>query len=153
MAEPWKKVTDSVTEHLMSLIDRSRASQGYFARNVYRDYQNSQRERWRTEGQSEGYQWEQIDPEYRKRKLKRFASYPGAGSKMMIATSKLQGSVIGLGEYGTSNHRALFANTYMEVSTTLSYAPYVAEKRTIMDFAEKTIDEWERKLTDFVSGL
>lgn len=151
MASILKKVHDEITAHLNGLLDRSNAIQGYLARNFYRDYQNAQRQRWMTENASQGDRWQPLTSlSYQNSKPIRFKSYPGSGSKMMIATSRLQGSVIGIGSYGTGDHRVVTSQKKIEIETTTPYAPYAAEHRPIMEFSDEQLDEWQRNLGDFI---
>ena len=141
-----KQVENTVTKRLDEIVSRSSGMQGYFMRNVYRQYQKAQQERWKSENKTEGNRWSPLEPTYKRRKLTRFKDYPGHGTKMLVATGKLFQSVIGPGEF----HVVQATDSYLFVSTTLDYAKWVAEERPFMKFGQKTLGTIRRGISDFI---
>lgn len=147
------------------LLSRAKSFKGAAAR-IYKLYQKFQTERFQTQNASEGGEWEQLTDVYKKSKLKRFQTYPGNGTKMLIATGTLAGSVIGPGApfatEGISAHRAIFTDTYMQISIDTSgsnaqgkkfdYPKYVNEKRPFMKFSQNHIDQMKTLLQKYVVG-
>ena len=80
------KVTDKVNKKLDEMKNNAINAQGFLMRNIYPMYKDAQRQRWISQGSSEGRVWDSLDSIYAKRKLKLYGSYPGAGTKMMIGT-------------------------------------------------------------------
>lgn len=128
---------NGIQDQLEKMLDRSRSMQSYLNRVVYSQYQNAQRKRWITEGASEGSQWQSLNPKYAEIKKVRFAAFPGAGNKMLIATGRLQKSVIGPGE----DHRKIATDRDLTVSWTTPYAVYVSEVRPFETLGDKTMSD------------
>jgi hypothetical protein len=167
-------VRKGVVEGLERMIDRKNALQGYLARNVYRRYQKAQMERFKTEGASEGPTWKPLSPKYAARKKiiygggpkhkfvggsgegrpwepdGNWPSYPGKGTKMLIATGRLQKSVIG---QELKDHRVLVTGSKIEVSSTVPYGGYVEETRMVMsELSQETTDEMLEGIMKFLVG-
>jgi len=123
-----------IQANLEAMVSRANSVQGYLNRNLYRQYQNAQRTRWQTEGASEGTKWLPLNPGYAKRKLVRFASYPGGGRKMMIATKRLFDAVVG----PSGEHRKEVTSRSLTIGWTTPYAVYADEKRPFSSFSNKT---------------
>lgn len=146
---------DGITKALEGMISRANLSRGYLDRVVYKQYQNAQRKRWETENTSETGQWASYIPDkdgvlkYPTYKLKKFASSPGGGSKMMIASGKLFAAAVGPGE----GHLKEVGERSLVVGIdtgSVPYAEYPAEKRPIMEFSPATITEWLEGMRDYV---
>lgn len=134
------------------------------AARIYPLYQKLQTKRFETENASEGSRWEPLNKAYAEQKLKRFKSYPGAGTKILVATGTLGGAVIGPGAPfgGTDKHVALFKNYSMQISVAeggknlagkpFDYARQVAEKRPFMQFSEASLQLMKDELKKFIIG-
>lgn len=160
-----KKVRDDFEETRKKMLDASN-SQGALAR-IYKVYQRFQTERFKTQNASEGRAWAPYKrADYAEYKRKRFKSYPGAGSKMLIATSTLAGAVIGRGDhpfYGVDKHRAIFKKNSMEIfvdqtgenkaGKPFTYPSVVNEERPFMEFNEEHLNEMKEELAQFVLGF
>lgn len=146
------QVMRGIEDNLQGMLDRSKAVQGYLNRNVYRQYQNAQRARWMSENDSEGAKWKALDPKYAARKKIKFASYPGAGSKMLIATSRLFSAVVGEGSNseGKSEHRKTATSKSLEIKWSTPYAVYVDDARPFSEFGDKTMQEIYDGLAKFL---
>lgn len=170
------KVRDDFTATVEKMVSRASSFQAGAAR-IYKIYQKLQTERFMTEGASEGMQWSDLKPDYKEYKLKRYGggvkrgggnwrSWPGNGTKMLIGTSTLAGSVIGPGapfvSTGISLHRAMFTKTSMVISVEQSgnnaedkpfnYAGYVNEERKFMTFSEGSLQMMKDELSKYVIG-
>lgn len=128
------------------MLDRSKKTKAYLDRVIYRQYQNAQRKRWISENSSEGIVWSRLNPKYAESKKKRFAAYPGQGTKMLIATGQLQSDVIG----GGSGHRKIVTDDSIAINWTTPYAVAVDSVRTFSTFGEKTMDEMYSGIAKFI---
>lgn len=145
------------------MLSKAQSPQGAFAR-VYKLYQKFQTERFKSQNASEGKPWKSLSPAYAEAKKKRFRSYPGSGSKMMIATGTLAGAVIGPGApfSGTDKHRAMFTKTSMVIEVAESgrnaagkpfnYAAYANEERPFMEFSQAHMNEMQAEIEKFILG-
>jgi hypothetical protein len=159
------KTQDDLSKTLKEMTDRA-GSSGGFSR-IYPIYQKYQLQRFQTKNASEGKPWPDYKrSDYAEYKKKRFKSYPGSGSKMMIATSTLAGAVIGRGPhsfYGVDKHRVLFKKNSMEVyveesgnnaqGKPFTYPSAVAEERPFMEFSDSHLDEMREELAKYVLGF
>jgi len=145
------KIENGILDYLNELMDRASSGKvkGYLNRVVYKQIIEAQQKRWMTEGASEGKQWIPLNPEYRQRKLKKFASYQGGGRKMLIATNRLVDSMTGK---SNQDHFKLVTERRIEVGSLVEYARYVDEKRDITTFGDKTINEILKGLNDYLVG-
>lgn len=147
MSASLRAVSNGILKSLEGVKEREKALQGYLNRNVVEQYRNAQRTRWMTENASEGQKWTRLNADYAKRKKKVYATYPGAGSKMLIATNRLFKSVIGPGE----GFRKVTTPRSLTISTTVEYAPFVSEARDFTHFGKKTMSEIKRGVMRFVA--
>src|SRR5271166_4593164 len=148
---------------MAKMLSRGASFQGGAAR-IYKLYQMFQTERFESENSSEGSSWDDLTEPYKTYKLKRFKSFPGNGSKMMIATGTLAGAAIGPGapfaSEGISAHRALFTDQSMEIyidtsgvnaeGKPFSYAKYANDKRPFMSFSEDHLNQMGNELSQFI---
>lgn len=135
-----------ITEFLKGVTMRAGSLQSFLNKNVVKQYQNIQRKRWMTENNSETGQWQPLTVEYAKAKKRRFASYAGKGEKLLIATGKLQKSVIGPGD----GFRKIATPRSLIISTSVEYAPYVDEARSFSSYGRESVAEINRMIKDFV---
>lgn len=159
---------NGIEEKLNALASRSQNAKGYLNRVVYKQYQKAQKERWETEGESEGPKWKPLSTRpfiawwekdmnayyaaqeggYALYKKYKFASYPGRGQKMLVATNKLVKSVIGPGD----GHRKVVTKNKLLVATTVPYAKYVDEARSFTTWSKKTMNEIKSGLVGYLTG-
>jgi len=150
MATGFTKISSGIEDQLKGMVDRSRDMTSYLNRVVYQQYKNAQRQRWITEGSSEGPKWKALNKGYAKSKLTRFASYPGGGRHILIATGELQKSVIGPG----GGHRKIVTDHSIEINWTTDYADKVNDVRPFSAFGNKTNQEIYDGIAKFlISGL
>lgn len=140
---------DGIGDVLRGMIDRAGTVRGWLNRVAYPKIIAAQRQRWMTEGASEGDGWEPLTPKYARYKLKKFASYPGAGQKLLIATNRL---VNGMTGDNRNDHYKLVTETRLEVGTTVPYGKYVNERRNIVDLGPDTVSELTDGLRDYIMG-
>jgi len=164
---------NGIAEFLDSMLSNAQNQKAAFAR-IYPLYQKLQAKRFQTENASEGEKWPSLNPVYAKYKRVRFGggarrdggswnSYPGTGSKMMIATSTLAGAVIGPGEhkfFGTDRHRAMFESDQMTIAVeesgqnqdgqAFTYPHIVAETRPFMSFSSESTNLMKRTLMKYI---
>lgn len=146
MSAGIKHVEKGILNRLDGMLDRQKSLRSFLDRNVYRIYQNVQRQRWMEEGASEGAHWERLNPAYAKRKLTLYKEYEGGGSKMLIATGKLYKSVIGPGE----GFRKVVTDRSLTIATTIKYAPFVDEARSFTTYSQSTRARFRKAIGQFV---
>lgn len=135
-----KSFDGKVSNRLNEMVAHGKDIRPILNLNVYRIYQNAQRERWKTEGASQGMAWDKLNPKYAERKKILFREYPGKGTKMLIATGRLYKSVIGPGDK-SNEHRKIVEARRLTILTTVPYAKHVDELRSISKFDKATIDK------------
>lgn len=131
------------------MINRAKDPRAFLNTVILNMYANAQLQRWQSENSSETGQWTQLNQKYAKYKKKRFASFPGAGNALMIATGKLSmaASLRGPG------YKKLVSVNSLEVSiddTVIPYAKYAAVKRPIMQFGGATIESMKTVLGKYL---
>lgn len=144
--ENLKFINNGIKDQLQGMVNRANAMQGFLNRNIYRMYQNAQRDRWITENQSEGRQWDKLSPGYSKYKPKKYANYPGGGRKMMIATGRLAAAA-----QGKSPELYKIATNKQLILTIkgIEYASHADESRTISKWSNETMDKMYKAISDF----
>lgn len=128
-----------------AVVAKANSSQAFLNRIVYPMYQNIQRERWMTEGFGK---WPKLNTRYARYKRVKFASFPGQGTKMMIATNRLQKSVVGPGD----GHRKIATDKKLIVGTTVEYAEHANKARPFDQMPVKFWNEVGQAYMDFVLG-
>ena len=139
-------VQNGIEKNLDGMINRSKSFRSFLQSYVYPKYQNLQRERWMTEGESQNDKWPALNAKYAEWKRRRFAAYDGSGEKMLIATGKLVKSVIGPGP----GHYKLIDDKSLTVGTRVDYAKYVAQKRSMFKFKPEDIAEIKRAVGEYI---
>lgn len=150
---------DEISEHLKKMADRAMLVDGWLNRVAYPSLLNVQRRRWQTEGQSEGVKWAPISSlEYKKRKLKKFADYPGAGRKLLIATARLgysmtQDKYLRSEAARADDHYKIVSGSKLEMGTFVPYARYQEEQgRDITTLSEATKDGLSESLAEYIQS-
>jgi len=153
----FKTTQDGISARLGEIISRTQGLSTVLRRNVFPIYVNAQIERWNTEGASEKLGWKPLNRRYAEYKVRKFGggpkfrffpsmggrniigtyspSYPGGGTKMMIATNRLIDSVIGK---TNKYHKRIISNKGMTISTTVPYAKHADENRTFSKWSPET---------------
>ena len=145
-------IEKGIQKSLNDLLNRTLGIRTYLNTVVYDQYKNAQRKRWMTEGASEGESWKQLDPKYAAWKMRKFANKPGGGRKMLIATGRLFAAVVGeaAGEGQKTEHRKIVTNKSIEIAWTTPYAPYVDEIRDFSEFGDRTTEDIEEGIADYI---
>lgn len=139
-------VNKGIQERLEKMSKRTESMQGFLDRNVYRMYQNFQRTRWMTENDEVGNgRWHALNNKYAMYKKKKFASYEGNGTKMLIATGKLFKAVIGPG----NGQRKVVTNKSLYISVNVPYAGYVNDVRSIGDWNTETMRKMKKAISNY----
>jgi hypothetical protein len=138
--------TDGISNKLKLMIDRGKSMQTFLNRNIYKMYQNAQRERWMSKNESEGSRWLKLDSRYAKYKREKYAAYEGAGTKILIATGALFHAAIGPAQ----GQRKIVTNSKLYISTAIPYAGYVNEARNFTKWGSKTMRDINKAIKDFV---
>lgn len=141
-ATDFKKQMD---EWFKPLVSVSRISRGYLkSKRFMRIYSNIQRERWQSQGGSEGQTWKPLNQKYSERKRQVYKSYPGSGTKILIATGRLLSGILPEGERGmlSESYKDDFKSILhpskpeLTISTGAPYAKYVDETRPFMTLSD-----------------
>ena len=146
MIQPITTVSKGITDKLNGMIDRTKSMQSFLETYIYRMYQNAENERWLTENQSEGPQWDQVGDNYAKWKRKKFAAYEGAGTKLLIATGTMYHAVVGPAQ----GQLKLVTNTKLYISTDVPYAGEVNKLRNFSRWSSDTYASFNRAIKDFI---
>lgn len=146
-----KTIKSDVTARLAALLKAAKNKDGFLKGYVYPEYQYVQKQRWMTENATSdvtGGQWDRLNPMYETYKRKKFASYPGSGSRMLIAQYRLLPSVTG----ESKDSRVLIQNGKLGIFSALPYASFVNEKRPFDTFSES----WKKKVSqawaEYIAG-
>lgn len=155
------------------MLARSKDLSGFLNRVAYPMLIEMQRNRWVTENDGA---WRKLNATYQRYKLKRFAAFPGAGTKMMVATSQLYQAVTG---DDTKFHRKLVQDNTLTIAVqeessgskgrsrgkkkrhegfsgaevpAFTYAKYANEQRKFTDIKDTTLDEIKVQLKAYLTG-
>lgn len=145
-----RSMSSGIENMLDGMVKRANMVPGYLNRVVYRQYQNAQRERWTSENASQDFTggiWDRLSIPYQEYKFREFYDYPGAGSKILIATNRLQKSVIG----PSPEHQKIVTDRAIKIFTTVPYASYVDEKRTFTKFSQIFYRDVFKGLKDYLA--
>jgi hypothetical protein len=159
-------VKDDAFKVLDNIVSRAKDPTAFIKTNLFRIYQIAQQRRWMSEGASENETWKPLNPKYAEYKRRRYGggvskrdgtkwpSYPGAGKKINIATSRLAGSVIGRDsgfDLGVGEQRVKVTPTSLYVGTVVPYAKEVDDVRNIFHFSKMTINNMKSAYAQFIA--
>lgn len=136
---------NSVTKYFESMLDRAKLVDGWLNRVAYRELLRVQKERWASEGSSEGVPWAPIQSRTRQYKLKRYRDYPGAGRKALIATGRLAFSMTLDGSLKSDkaqqqDHYKMVSGQRLEMGSFVPYARYMEENgRDVTSLSKETV--------------
>jgi hypothetical protein len=139
--------TDGITSALKGMVSRAGLVRGWLNRVGYPIIIEAQRMRWASENATEGASWKPLSAKYEKYKTRRFASAPGGGRKMMIASGRLIAGVTG---DDPKDHYKLVEDTKLSVGTTVPYAEYANEARNFTELSSTTTKELADKLGEYI---
>jgi hypothetical protein len=127
---------------------------GFLSREIYPYLfvgdTSKQAQRWMSQGASEGRMWRPLNSSYAKEKLKRFAKYPGGGTKLLIATGRLFGAMTGRPE-SSGDLNKMVQNGTLYVRIGVPYAKFVHNKRDIITFSGETYAEMRGMLKRYLA--
>lgn len=146
MAKGIEITQDGIGDLLRGMLGRFESIRGFLDRVIYPEVVQLQRERWMTENASQGEVWAPLKPEYAKYKLKKFSAYPGAGTKLLIATGALVDSMTGDGK----DHWKLVTDTRLEVGSLVAYAKYVNQARDIVGLRDEERSRFMKQILDYI---
>lgn len=130
----FKQKKDTVSQYQKELLSRAAGLQAVLNGPIFKIYQKGQISRWQSENASETGQWPTLNAKYQTYKRKKFAGYPGGGTKMMIATGNLYAGATG---QDTGKFTKIATNRKLSVNINdgaLPYAKRVAVTRPFMTF-------------------
>lgn len=143
------KLRDDVSRRLEDKVKKVGNMSAFLNRVIYQEYRMIQIERWDSENRSEGHQWSRYrDKAYASIKRRRFAGYPYAGEKMGVATGDLLKSAVG----PSPKHRKIVKKSSLVVSTSVPYAQYFDENRTISALSKRTVSRLRDMVKEYVRG-
>lgn len=138
---------NGIANTLNAMAERSKLVTGWLNRVAYPELLKVQRVRWQTEGSSEGEKWDELNPSYRTAKLRKFRDYPGGGRKMLVATSRLVGSMTGDNK---AEHWKLLKGNELQMGSIVPYAGFVDDSRDITSLGDATVDRLVRSLRAYI---
>jgi hypothetical protein len=139
--------TDGISKVLSGMISRAGLVRGWLNRVGYPMIIEAQRMRWASENATEGASWKPLNPKYERYKAKKWASAPGGGRKMMIASGRLVDSVTG---DDRKDHYKLVEEKRLSVGTTVPYAKYADEARNFTDLSDTTTQDLSDRLGEYI---
>ena len=116
---------------------------------LFKGDSSRQAKRWMSKGASEGKVWAPLSPAYAKRKLSLFKSYPGSGTKLLVATSRLLAANTGRPQ-DPSDLSKVVQNGVLFVRIGVTYAGLVNRKRNFITFGGETYREMKKMLRDYI---
>lgn len=170
MSASLKTTSAGITKRLDSMMSRSQALEGFINRVIYPLYQNYQRRRWMDQNAKQTGQWDALNPSYAARKKIMYGggpkhewvggrtpwrvkgqwpSYPGQGTKMMIATGRLFKGVIG----ESGEHKKIVTTKSLRIFTTVPYASYADEARDFSTFDRAFKRDILRQTMQYIRGM
>lgn len=174
------KTKDGIGKRLDEMVKQSGNVRAYLNTVIYRQYMEAQKTRWITENTSEGMKWQSLQPAYAQRKKRvygggpkfqmigqagtkgfvkkqigQYKAYPGSGNIMLVATSRLYGSVLGpkanlSNVLGSADHRKIVTDRAIIISTVVPYGADVSKIRPFMKFGKITMTKMKKGLKDFL---
>ena len=151
MSAAIRALTKGIQDQLEGMVKRANLVPGYLDRVIYKEYQNAQRTRWKTENEGddfEGGMWDTLDPEYETWKIAKYGSNPmGHGEKILIASGRLFFGVVGPGP----DHQKIVGERSIRINTSVPYATHVDEKRTFTQWSPRFYSRLGKGLTDYLT--
>ena len=159
MSASLKTTQRGIQKKLDDMITRAETLTAFVNRVVYPIYQRYQRRRWMDENSRQTGQWQALNSAYAERKKRMYGgmekrgggtwpSYPGQGTKMLIATGRLSKSVMG---DDASEHRKIVTNKSLRIFTTVPYATYVNDVRDFSTYGKSFYREVGAELKKYVA--
>jgi hypothetical protein len=147
-------VKSGIQGKLDKMIARGKNPEAYINRVIFPKYQNAQRNRWKSENNTEeadGGMWARLNPTYAARKLNLYKGYEGGGTKMMIATGTLYKAVTGEDTNYfrkiISNGKIIFALQY---DSKTEYFKYADELRNYSKWSRSFMKEIKHGLAVYM---
>lgn len=144
-----KKVQDTATQRLEDMVSKGKDSRSFIKKHLKPFYIDAQRERFDSENVSQGSQWEALSPKYAKYKLKKYATFPGGGRKINVATGRL---------YRTLTFQEDNAINEMTDDRTwivifdVPYGKFVNEARPVLKFNNSFTSQIREKFIEYMRG-
>lgn len=123
-------IQQGVTKKFDEMVKRAKMPEQFLTRVVKREYLRYQQDRWKTEDEG---QWKELNPKYAERKKKEWAGWAGQGRIMMIASSRLYGSVIGT----SRGFKEVITQRSIAWATSVPYAKYANDARSFTHFGKR----------------
>jgi len=127
-------IENKVKSRLEKMTQKVRSPKAFIQMTLYPKYLEHQMLRWASENYG---QWKPLNPDYERMKKKKFASFPGAGNKMMIARGRLYKAVLGQNNF----HAKIITDSSLSVGVNftgkgepMEYAKFANELRPFMKF-------------------
>lgn len=152
-AEGITAIQSGVQAKLQMMVEKGKSMSSYFNRITFQNFKNVQNARFQTENASQGDKWEPIDPEsrYGKLKPKKFATYPGAGRALMVATGKLASGA--LAKDSANYYKAVTDRSFiigMNLDS-VPYAKHAGDARPYMTVNSETLAIWKKNIVAYMT--
>lgn len=141
------KVGSEITFRLEGMIQRGRSVSAYLNRVLMQKFQNAQRERFQTSNASQQGTWEPLNPDYLRRRLKK---WPGSGDAILVRTSRMARGAQAL---DSAYYYKVVSDNQFIVGINrgeLPYAPYPGRRRPFMSFTQQTLTDWHAGIGNYV---
>lgn len=140
---------DGISDALNGMLSRAQTIQTFLRRVIYPQYTRAQERRWMTENMEDGARWAPVNALYARRKRSRYASYPGAGEKLMVATGRLSFAAVGR---GAGAYRMITNDKFVVGidDTVVPYAKWAAETRPVMEFSDDRVRSWTKQVSEYI---
>ncbi len=151
----FKKTLDKAFKNLLT---SNRFFPGWANRILIPEYGDMQLRRWKRKNSESGGVWHPLNKTYAKSKLRRYASMPGGGRTMMIATSRLLAGIIppkNRAEAGVKGPKEEFRKAVTKnsviLTTSVPYAKEVNEEREFTSVSQEQRRKWALEYAKYLA--
>ena len=133
------------------MLMQTKQVRAFLERVVYPTYLKAQMKRWMSQGRTDGFgtfeAWAPLNLKYAAYKKRRWASAPGGGTKILIASGRLYQAILNQGP----GHRKIISDRSLIVGVDVPYAKYVNERRPFFIFSDEMMKGLKGKYADYIS--
>lgn len=132
---------------LDNFVNKANAPAAFLNRVAYPMIIEFQKRRWVSQNSTEGAPWRELNPAYERRKLKKYAEYPGGGRHMMIATGRLVDAATMESDEGWK----MVKDNRLYITINVPYAKWADKERNFTKFGRQSIDEIKDALKKYLT--
>lgn len=147
MSASIKTIKRGASEALKGYQQRALSLQSVLNNQVLDTYRNLQRTRWMTENASEGTRWNILkDKRWKQVKHRLYGSNLETGRPLLVASGRLQKSVIGPGE----GFRKVTLGNRIIISTSVEYAKGVDDLRPFTGWSKQSLAKFRKIIGEYI---